>query len=213
MLPVARVCLKRQNMKGRGVVGMSMNHLGTKVLETERLILRPFRETDSEDMYNNWACSDHVTKYLTWPPHSSIEVTKEILELWISSYGDQKNYQWCVEWKENHQAIGSIGIVHLDDKIDAVEIGYCIGEAYWNRGITTEALKAIIRFLFEEVGCNRISARHDTNNPNSGRVMKKAGLLYEGTLLEADLNKTGICDMVVYGITRKLYQKKKDKKA
>lgn len=53
-----------------------MNHLGTKTLETERLVLRPFKETDVEDMYQNWASNNNVTKYLTWPTHTSKDITK-----------------------------------------------------------------------------------------------------------------------------------------
>ena len=186
-----------------------MNHLGTKILETKRLILRPFKETDVEDMYDNWASNDNVTRYLTWPAHASREVSKSVVDLWVSNNEDMRNYQWCIELKDNQQAIGSIGIVHMEEEIDSVEIGYCIGEEYWNRGITSEAFKEIIKFLFEEVACNRIFAQHDVHNPNSGKVMKKSGLLYEGTLLEAGKNNTGICDMAVYGITRNVYSMKK----
>lgn len=113
----------------------------------------------------------------------------------------------CVEWKENGEAIGSFGVVAMDEDISEVEIGYCIGEDYWNRGITSEAFGEVIEFLFTKVECNRITARHDVCNPNSGKVMKKAGLLYEGTLAEAGKNNTGICDMAVYGITKKYYCK------
>lgn len=182
-----------------------MNHLGTKVLETERLVLRPFKESDVEDMYHNWANNDNVTRYLTWPTHTSKDITKSVVDLWVSNNEDTKNYQWCIEWKENSQAIGSFGIVHMEEELSAVEVGYCIGEGYWNRGITSEAFQEVIKFLFEEVECNRISARYDVCNPNSGKVMKKSGLLYEGTLLEAGKNNMGICDVGVYGITRKMY--------
>lgn len=182
-----------------------MNHLGTVFLETERLILRPFKESDVEDVYNNWASNDNVTKYLTWPTHDSKEITKSIIDLWVSKNGELKNYQWCIEWKENHQAIGSLSVVHIHENIDAFEIGYCISEDYWNKGITSEAFKKVIKFLFEEVGCNRIFATHDIYNPNSGKVMKKAGLKYEGTLLDAGKNNTGICDLVIYGITKNMY--------
>jgi len=182
-----------------------MNHLGTKILETERLILRPFKETDVENMYNNWASNNNVTQYLTWPTHISKDVTKSVVDFWVSKNEDLKNYQWCIEWKENNQAIGSFAVVQIEEEINALELGYCIGEEYWNRGITSEAFKEVIRFFFEEVKCNRIFARHDICNPNSGKVMKKSGLLYEGTSLEAGKNNTGICDVVIYGITKKAY--------
>lgn len=182
-----------------------MNHLGTVFLETEQLMLRPFKESDIDDMYNNWARNDNVTKYLTWPTHESKEVTKMIVDLWVSKNEEPQNYQWCIEYKENKQAIGSFGVVRMDETLNAVEIGYCIGESYWHKGIASEAFKAVIKFLFEEVGCNRIFARHDINNLNSGKVMQKSGLQYEGTLIEAGRNNTGVCDVVVYGITRKMY--------
>ena len=67
-----------------------MNHLGTVLLETERLILRRFRETDIDDMYNNWASSDNVTRFLTWPAHSSKNVTRKV-RFWISKYEDLRN--------------------------------------------------------------------------------------------------------------------------
>lgn len=182
-----------------------MNHLGTVVLETERLILRPFKESDAEDMYNNWAGNDKVTKYLTWPTHESSDVTRQLVKFWESNNVDLKNYQWCIEWKENHQAIGSIGFVHMDENIEAGEIGYCIGEDYWNKGVASEAFKKMLSFLFEEAGFNRVFAEHDIKNPNSGKVMMKCGLRYEGTLAEAGKNNMGICDKALYALTRKMY--------
>ncbi|WP_143319806.1 GNAT family N-acetyltransferase [Clostridium sp. HBUAS56010] len=182
-----------------------MNHLGTVVLETDRLILRPFQQEDAKDMYNNWASSEAVTKYVTWPAHESMDQTEMILKIWVKNYVDPKCYQWCLEYKENGEAIGSMGVVGMDETIDAVEIGYCIGESYWHRGITTEALRAVVQFLFEKAECNRISARHDTKNPNSGKVMNKAGLQYEGTLVQAGKNNEGVCDLAVYGLTKAMY--------
>lgn len=184
-----------------------MKNLGTVVLETERLILRPFTASDANDMYGNWASSDKVTKFLTWPTHQSVDISQMIINSWLDGYSNLSNYQWCMEYKENHQAIGSFGVVHMDENTQAVEIGYCIGEDYWNKGITSEAFERVIQFLFEEVECNRIYARHDVNNPNSGKVMIKSGLQYEGTLREAGKNNTGICDVAVYGVTKRMYSK------
>ena len=64
----------------------------------------------------------------------------------------------------------------------------------------SEALKAVIDYMFDEVGMNRVEARHDTNNPNSGAVMRKCGMKYEGTLRQSDRNNQGICDAAFYGI-------------
>lgn len=184
-----------------------MNFPGTVVLETERLVIRPFCEADAHDMFYNWANSSHVTRYLTWPVYKSVADAEETLNAWVKDYENPKNFNWCIEWKENHQAIGSIGVVHMNEEIKEAEIGYCIGEAHWKKGIMTEALKAVMEFLFVEAGFNRVCARHDTNNPNSGRVMKAAGMLYEGTMRQAGKNNMGICDLTLYAITKDLYFK------
>ena len=64
-----------------------MNHIGTKTIETERLILRQFTVEDSQAMFENWASDDEVTKYLTWPTHTSEEISKSILRDWVDSCG------------------------------------------------------------------------------------------------------------------------------
>jgi [ribosomal protein S5]-alanine N-acetyltransferase len=184
---------------------ITMYDLGTVLLETNRLILRPFCLTDAEDMHRNWASNPNVTKFLGWPLHDSPKDSEKIIADWIENYKDVRYYEWCIEYKGNHQAVGSIGVVNRNENTKSVEIGYCIGEDYWFQGITAEALREIVRFLFEEVGVNRIEARHDTKNPNSGKVMKKAGLRYEGTLIEAGFNNIGICDLSILGLTRRMY--------
>ena len=182
-----------------------MNGTGTALLETKRLILRPFTMDDAHDMYHNWANNTHVTRFLTWPVHESEADSAQILATWIKDYEDPNTYQWCIQLKKNQQAIGCIGVVHQNEEIDAVELGYCLSEECWRQGIMTEALKSVVRYLFEKAGCNRVSAKHDVNNPNSGRVMKAAGMQYEGTLLQSSKNNQGICDMSVYAITRDFF--------
>ena len=180
-----------------------MKHLGTKTIETERLILRRFEITDADAMYHNWANDSEVTKYLTWPPHDSTDVSREICKTWINEYDKENYYQWAIGLKErNGEAIGSISVVHSRDDIEMVHIGYCIGRAWWHQGIMTEALNAVIDFFFDEVKVNRIESRHDPNNPNSGKVMQKCGMKYEGTMRSADRNNQGICDTCLYGVLR-----------
>lgn len=79
-------------------------------------------------------------------------------------------------------------------------IGYCIGKQWWHKGITSEALRSVIKYLFEEVEIRRIESRHDPRNPNSGAVMQKCGMKYEGTLRQADWNNQGVCDACYYAI-------------
>lgn len=179
-----------------------MNHLGTIELATERLTLRRFEIEDAENMYYNWARDPEVTKYLTWPPHSSIEVSESVLRDWVSHYGEKDYYQWAIELNELEQPIGSIAAVKVDDNTESVTIGYCIGKEFWNKGYMTEALTEVIRFFIGEVGVTRVAAYHDSNNPNSGKVMAAAGMEYEGTLRKSDRNNQGICDAVYYAKIR-----------
>lgn len=187
-----------------------MKHLGTVKLETERLILRRVKSSDAQAMFDNWASDDEVTKYLMWPTHTSIEVSKEVISEWIQNYSDNKIYQWAIVLKENgDEPIGGISVVHMNEDVDMMHIGYCIGRKWWHKGVTSEAFKEVIRFLIEEVGAKRIESRHDSNNPNSGKVMLKCGLEYEGTLRNADRNNQGICNSVMYGLLAEDYYKEK----
>ena len=179
-----------------------MEHLGTIKLETERLVLRRFRLDDAMDMYRNWASDPEVTKFLTWPTYDKPEMANDILKLWESNYEKQDFYQWAIELKAIGQPIGSISVVRLNDQVQSAEIGYCIGRAWWRKGITSEALERVIQFLFDDVGMNRIEARHDVNNPGSGKVMQKCGMQLEGIHRQADWNNQGICDEARYAILK-----------
>ena len=180
-----------------------MEHKGTVALETERLILRRFREEDAQIMFDNWVSNPNVTKYITWQTHGSVETTKAVIGEWIKKYQIPNYYQWAIELKEIGQAIGSISVVRINERVESCEVGYCIGERWWKQGITTEAFKRVIEFLFEELQANSIRAGHDTENPGSGCVMQKCGLVYEGTLRQAGKNnKNALCDLAIYAILR-----------
>ncbi len=187
-----------------------MNKTGTQQIRTERLILRPFLLSDSEDMYRNWASDPEVTKYLTWPVHSSAEVTRMLLQNWISHYQDGDFFNWAIEWKNDGKVIGNISVVRLAEAIDEAEIGYCMCKRFWGQGIMAEALRAIEAYLFETVGMNRIVAVHDANNPRSGRVMDKAGMRQEGTMRQGGKNNQGICDAVKHAILHSDWLKMKE---
>ena len=179
-----------------------LTHKGTQTIETSRLILRRARREDAQPMFRNWASDPEVTKFLTWPAHSSIAVSEMVIGSWLQEYEKESYYQWMIVLKELGEPIGSISVVRLNDPVEEAEIGYCIGRSWWHRGIVSEALAAVIEYLFVEVGMNRVAARHDPNNPNSGRVMRKCGMKYEGTAHASDRNNQGICDADHYAILR-----------
>jgi len=180
-----------------------MNFIGTQTIETKRLILRKINLRDTEDMFKNWASDEDVAKYLTWQAHKDVSVTKTVIESFIERQNDLDYFAWCIEWKENHQVIGTIDIVKLDKQYETAEMGYCISREYWGKGIMTEALLAVEEFLFDRVDLNRIQAKHHVDNPASGKVMSKCGMQFEGVQRKASKDNMGdFCDVATYAILK-----------
>jgi len=180
---------------------ISMEHKGTVLIETDRLILRQFTLEDTAAAFRNWTNDDKVTKFLRWPAHKDIDTTREVMKMWVDNYVNKDFYQWAIILKDNgNEPIGTISVVDENEKLNIVHIGYCIGSAWWNKGITSEAFKGIIPFLFDHVRVNRIESQHDPNNSHSGDVMLKCGLKYEGTLRQADISNEGIVDAAMYSL-------------
>ena len=175
-----------------------LTHRGTQTLHTPRLTLRRITAEDTQAAFRNWMSDEEVTRYLTWPAHGSVEISAMIINEWVNRYRQNDFYQWVIEFEG--EAIGSISVVDRNDDVAKAEIGYCIGKAWWHRGIVSEALRAVIDYLFDEVGMQRIEARHDPRKPHSGAVMRKCGMTFEGTLRRSDRNNQGICDASVYAI-------------
>lgn len=181
-----------------------LNHAFTQTLTTPRLILRRFTPEDAPAMYRNWASDPQVTRFLRWTPHPSVQDTRTLLEGWTEQYSQPDYYNWAVERREDGVLIGSIGAFGNSNPMDEmIEIGYCLGTAFWGQGYMTEALEAVLDFLFGTVGYRRIEAYHSTKNPASGRVMEKAGMIYEGTARQKYMIASGEPqDCRMYGILR-----------
>ncbi|MCD6323362.1 MAG: GNAT family N-acetyltransferase [Clostridiales bacterium] len=181
-----------------------MEHKGTINIETDRLLLRRFVLSDALPMFKNWANDSDVTTYLSWQPHENIEVSKNILNMWIDEYKSCDSYSWGIVLKDYGKVIGSIAVVNQNTDFDRCEVGYCIGKSFWGKGLMTEALKAVIGFLINKVGFNRVHAYHHAENIGSGKVMIKAGMKYEGCLREYVKNPSGIyTDCNMYSILKK----------
>lgn len=178
-----------------------MEHQGTKRLETPRLILRPFTSEDAPAMFRNWAHDPEVTRYLTWQPHADLAVTEELCAIWAAGARQPDFYQWAIVPRDLNEPIGSISVVHMNEQLASAELGYCIGRAWWGQGLTAEALRAVLEYLIRDVGFQKVSARHDIHNPNSGKVMRRAGMRKEGVLRRSGRNNSDpCCDLAVYSI-------------
>lgn len=182
-----------------------MQHIGTVKLETERLILRRHVLDDASAMYKNWASEKEVTKFLSWNPYHNIDEVKKIISEWISSYNNKDFYFWTIELKDNGELVGDISVIAIDNETSSVELGYGIGTKWWGKGIVAEAGKALIKFFFEEVGVNRVYAKHATGNPNSGKAMLKMGMKYEGIIRQSGKCNQGIVDEAYYSILKDEY--------
>ena len=181
-----------------------LKHTGTAELKTRRLWLRRFAPEDAQVIFSNYAGDDKVTRYLTWPTHRSVEDTEGYLGFILPEYESDETYRWAIECEGT--VVGSIDTVMVNSRQAVCEIGYCLGSKWWGRGIMTEALKAVIGYLFENVGFECICACHDPENPASGRVMEKAGMKYEGTLRSRLIRSDGKrSDLKSYSILRDEY--------
>lgn len=180
-----------------------MKSIGTQILQSERLILRRFVESDAEAMFQNWASSAENLTYVTWDPHSDVEVTRNSIRNWVASYANPNYYKWAICLKENpEQVIGDISIVEIHEKDSSCEIGYVLGKNYWSRDIMTEALKTVLDFCFTQVGFQKVRARYANLNLASGRVMEKAGMSYLKTITNGVERKGYLADLIYYQISR-----------
>ena len=125
-----------------------MNHKGTVKLETERLILRKIVEEDVDAAFSNWMSDEKVTEFLRWPTHKDISISKRVVKEWVEEYKkDAAFYQWAIVLKELDEPIGTISVVDMNERVDMVHIGYCIGSKWWGNGYMSEAFARIIPFF------------------------------------------------------------------
>ena len=173
-----------------------INLIGTQTIHTERLLLRKFREGDAAVMYRNYTSDPNVTRYTSWPTHPSQDVTEQFLAYQLGRYADDSGFVWAIEF--DGEIVGSIDVISMSKKNEHCEIGYCLGSKWWNKGIMTEALRAVEGYLFDKAGFHCVCACHHENNPASGRVMEKAGMQYEGTLRARKKNADGTFGSIKY---------------
>ena len=180
-----------------------MKKIGIQSIETKHLLLRPFVESDYQVMYDNWASRPDNLLHVTWDAHESPEVTQQSIARWVENYQNMDFYKWAICLNEKpEQVIGDISVVDRDEAVNACEVGYILSKDYWGQGLMTEALKAVLIYLLQDAGFNRVTAKFVTANPASGRVMAKAGMSYEGTFRQAAFHKGEVKDFSAYGILK-----------
>ena len=147
------------------------------ILQTPRLILRPGREDDAENLYI-YARDPEVGPPAGWPPHTSAENSREIIRTVLCA---PEIYAVCR--KADGIPIGSIGLHRNDlaEQEDEYELGYWIGRPFWGQGLIPEASRELLRHAFEDLGMCRIWCGHYDGNIKSRRVQEKLGFVYHHT--------------------------------
>lgn len=159
-----------------------LNHVGTRIIETERMILRRFEYSDNLSMRKNWISNEKIQSLYSEPVYTTEEKVKELLDKYIGSYREDDYYRWAIIDKKSKECIGQIAYFLVDSKNHFAEIEYCIGEDYQCKGLATEATKAVIAYGFDQMNLHKVQICTKTINPASKRVIEKCGLTYEGTL-------------------------------
>ena len=145
-----------------------------KTIETERLIMRNWKESDIFDFYE-YACVEGISELTGWPPHENIEVTKGILKDFI-----ENDVEYALVLKETNKVIGSLGFhkrtADPNYKADIQrEIGFVLSKEYWGRGLMPEAVRVAIKYAFEEIKVDVLWVGHKSFNHQSQRVIEKSG--------------------------------------
>ncbi len=175
-----------------------MVHKGTRLIETERLILRRFSNADADDAFRGWFSDTDSAMYMRWNPHTDISLTRDVISHIVSDYEKPEYYRWAITLKGEDKAIGAIGL-HVESEYDSVaSVSYVLSKTFRNRGITSDALEAVLCYAFTSIGFNRVEGFHADSNPASGKVMINAGMKYEGHLRQKYRSKKGYEDCSLY---------------
>ncbi len=175
-------------------------------LETKRLILRPWREDDADELYK-YASDPEVGPPAGWPPHTSVVNSRDIIRTVLSA---PETYAVCL--KGSGKPIGSIGLHRNDiaEEDDELELGYWIGKPFWGMGLIPEASREILRYAFEDLGMKRIWCGHYNGNVKSRRVQEKLGFKYHHTTENIELTLLGeVRTGHVMILTREIWEKQK----
>ncbi len=170
-------------------------------LLTPRLIIRPARMSDAQDIYD-YSRDVEVARHVLWDAHQSIHQTRGYIRFLLKQYRSGQPSSFVIELAQEHRVIGTIGFMWHQPDNRSAEVGYSLSRAYWNRGFMTEALEAVIQFGFEKLHLNRIEAQHESDNPASGQVMAHVGMQHEGRLRQRVYNKGRYADVELYAVLR-----------
>ena len=157
------------------------------MLETKRLLLRPWQESDAGTLYE-YAKDPAVGPPAGWPPHTSVENSRQIIRDVLSA---PETYAVCLK---DGTPIGSVGLhlkTDMTDREDECELGYWIGKPFWGQGLIPEASRELLRHAFEDLGMRAVWCGYYEGNEKSHRVQQKLGFVYRYTSYNLDVKLMG----------------------
>ena len=179
----------------------AINHLGTMEINTARLTLRKFKESDAEELYNGYMNQEEFL-YYAHKERKNVEEIRELLKRKIERYYNVEYYNWVITLKETGEIVGAINL-NVNDYNDSVEFNYAIDNRYTNKGYMTEALEAIENLCLDELKVNRFQGGCCVENIASKRVMEKCKMECEGILKKYIKLRDGYHDMYMFSMTNK----------
>ena len=152
-------------------------NITTPLLTTKRLLLRPLKISDAQEVFNGWASKEKIATYMRWNQHTSVEETKE----WLASEEENANtsdvFNWGIVIKETNMLIGSGGLLY-NAELQIYEIGYNLNDTFWGNGFATEAGVAMVEYALHVLKEKNIFAVYAKDNSASGKVLEKLGFRY-----------------------------------
>jgi ribosomal-protein-alanine N-acetyltransferase len=170
-------------------------------IRTPRLLLRAFALADVPRLVTLAGNYEVAKNTLNIPHPYSEEDAHRWVQLTQENYAQQTGYAFAMELLSSGEFIGGIGL-NMERRFDRAEAGYWLGQPYWGQGLASEALAAVLHFGFEELELNKIYATHIAENPASGRVMLKNGMVKEGELAQHTKRDGRYYDLWQYRLTR-----------
>ena len=179
-------------------------------LETERLILRHTDLFDAEAVFRSWANNPETYRFLAPYYCDGTDTAHNWIDETLRDFHEAKPDSWelfALELKSSNEIIGIFELTDIDREVRAAGVGYHLGKKWWGNGYAAEALRALLKHCFENEGFNRVCANYDPRNPNSGKVMQKAGMVYEGTFRQCEIRRGELVDRVYYAMLKEDWDK------
>jgi RimJ/RimL family protein N-acetyltransferase len=177
------------------------------VIETERLKMRKLSMRDASDVFE-YASVPEVAEHVTWNFHRNIADSIHFLRIITRQYEDGMPSPWGIVYKENMKLIGTIGYHFWSPANYFAEVGYALSKDYWNRGLMTESLNAILDFGFSKMYLNRVEATCKLGNIASEKVMLKCKMSFEGIMRQRLFAKESFHDLKIYAIVKDTFYSK-----